>query len=305
MKVVLLVAVSLQHVLCQPAGPAGGAWGSAVVLPEDVFENEIAGFLGGDIHNWLRAGGTMVPTDLHVRLLQYQLDCQPAGIGQFSKECSSQPGLPVRYYTAGPGGRSTCCYGLHNHPSGALRQAAAVNRADRVGLLLQGPRHGRADPSAWHSESLRTASKLGHASVVKLLLRDGRADPLALSSAALRDAAEAGHTAVVRLLLHDHRQDPTASSNSRALIQAARRGHGAIVRLLLIDRRADPSANESQALRLAASQGHLTVVQLLLADGRSDPSARNEEALRSAMLAGFLEVAGLLRIWISRLRLPP
>ena len=259
-------------------------------LPVEVIHDEIGAFLGGDVGRLVVAGGVAGWPDGPRGL--YEADCRPAGIGQLSPDCVSRAGFPVRYYRAGPRGRSVCCY-AHLDSSAAAQAAfdAAVagDAVGRLGLLLQDPRPLlRADPAADDNEALQAAAGDGHAAVVRLLLDDPRVDPAARDNEALRLSARRGHAVVVQLLLDDRRVDPAALDN-QALREAAAGGHAAVVRLLLSDRRVDPAALDNQALRRAAAQRHAAVVRLLLGNPRVDPAALDNQALRWAAAEGLLD----------------
>ena len=272
---------------------AWGAWGSAEVIPEEVFYNDIAEFLVGDVHRWLQAGGSR-PSDYAALLLSYERDCVPAGIGLLSPECVSEADLPMRTYRVGA---TRCCFGLHDAPNRALVEAARLGQRARVGLLLQDPRP-RPGAAAANGMALEEAARRGHADVVQLLLNDGRANPTDQGSRALSWAAANGHAAVAQTLLDDGRLDPNVeditSWHRAAIAQAAERGHGAVVRLLLVDGRADPRARGSEALIWAAANGHADVVELLLLDGRAEPAANDSESLRRAVWNHRSDVAQLL-----------
>ncbi|KAI9328069.1 hypothetical protein BDR26DRAFT_874541 [Obelidium mucronatum] len=106
------------------------------------------------------------------------------------------------------------------------------------------------------------ASRLGHAEMVSMLLKDPNVNPLARGGAAIRIASQNGHVEVIKVLLADER--------------------------------VHPGVNDNYSIRLAAQNGHLEVCKLLLQDPRVDPKAQNCAAVISATTNGHFEVARLL-----------
>jgi hypothetical protein len=156
-----------------------------------------------------------------------------------------------------------------------IQWASQHGHATLVRLLLK---DGRVDPSANLNHSIRLASENNHARVVRLLLRDKRVNPSDCFNYAIKRASESGHAKVVRLLLKDGRADPSADTNY-SIRWASDRGHTEVVRALLRDKRVNPAAMDNLAIQCASAKGDVKTVRLLLGDSRIDPSALDNLAL--------------------------
>ncbi|OGM48777.1 hypothetical protein ABOM_003000 [Aspergillus bombycis] len=131
---------------------------------------------------------------------------------------------------------------------------------------------------------LLLAAKIGHGTVVKLLLDTGKVDPnlkddLGLTS--LSHAAQNGHEKVVKILLDAENVDPESQDmlGRTPLLLAAMKGKESVVNLLIISGKVYPESRDYTGrapLSLAAAHGYERVVKQLYDTGRVDPDSRNE-----------------------------
>jgi ankyrin repeat protein len=146
------------------------------------------------------------------------------------------------------------------------------------------------DKNAWGDTVFMAAARMGHTSVVELLLADPRVDKASIDHAsqfgrtALMQAASSGHVSIVELLLADPRVDKGSIDHvdqfgRTALMQIACSGHVSIAELLLADPCVDKGsidhadATGTVALMLAARHGHTSIMEVLLADPRVDKAS--------------------------------
>ncbi|KAJ3031948.1 UNVERIFIED_CONTAM: hypothetical protein HDU68_010028 [Siphonaria sp. JEL0065] len=143
------------------------------------------------------------------------------------------------------------------------------------------------------SRPFRWACRLGHESVVEMLLQRGLVDPSVDDNHAVECASFQGHLGILNLLLRDSRVDPTSHGDS-CVIMAAQEGHlEVVVRLLQIDA-VNPGTNGSAALNLAVRYKHADVVECLLQDARVNPAGFEQEAIAAACLSGQADIVRML-----------
>jgi len=123
------------------------------------------------------------------------------------------------------------------------------------------------NPAKNNNSLMHTASILGKANIVRLLLQNERVVPSVYLNFGITLASEYGKTEVVRLFLQDQRVDPSTMDN-QAIRWASKNGHTEVVRLLLQDERVDPSALNNVAIRWASQNGHTEIARILLQDER-------------------------------------
>ena len=110
----------------------------------------------------------------------------------------------------------------------AFSNAYGIGDLKSINKLLRG---GFIDPSGVNNDAIRTASRKGHADVVKRLLEDPRVDPSVDNNVAFRWASQNGHFEVVRCLINDGRVDKT--SIQKAVLTASQYRYMDILEFIL------------------------------------------------------------------------
>ncbi|KAJ7112573.1 ankyrin repeat-containing domain protein [Mycena epipterygia] len=153
----------------------------------------------------------------------------------------------------------------------ALRTASRLGHMNIVRLLLEkGANYNAVD--AENGSVLQAASDGGHTEIVRLLLEKG-ADVNATGvyyGSTLQAASKGGHTEIVRLLLEEGADVNAAGGYSGSALQAASyAGSPELVRILL-EKGADVNAEGGEygnALQAASYHGSPEIVQILLKEG--------------------------------------
>ncbi|PVV02456.1 hypothetical protein BB560_003089 [Smittium megazygosporum] len=174
---------------------------------------------------------------------------------------------------------------VHIEKDIAVRTAAKLGHLEILKLLLC----YRANIHAVDDEALRLSSKFGHLATVKYLLARG-ANISSRDHEALNLASANGHLEIVKLLLE---KDTGAHSEiNEALRHASQKGHLDIVKYLL-DQNADVCSADSNALILASENGHYSIVKLLSEHGANIHS-NSDHALRLASKNGHYDIVQYL-----------
>jgi ankyrin repeat protein len=186
-----------------------------------------------------------------------------------------------------------------------------MGHVETAALLLSLPASRGVDPASNSNIALRTASRLGHPAVVRLLLETrGRGiDPTGFDNEALRWACIRGNTETVRLLLNANREDGDTScvqpTNDPAISsQAAPASQGPAGPSSA--QQAPPRSRPALAVDLgpartrthsSQSARQSTFRSSEVPGGAVDATARDNYALRVAAENGHHAIVAMLLAW--------
>lgn len=176
-----------------------------------------------------------------------------------------------------------------------LRLAAAHGRVEILDAIINGETERPFDLTAANNEMIRVASANGHASTVKLLLRQPEVNPTASSFEAVKKAATNGHSGVLAMLLSDERVSTTIGRRQLEYIRASLRQDNAasVVIADFLQRGAVETGSTKlrNKLRNAILRDNVNEVTDLLSRVRQDDLvSENTNALRMAAHLGAEKV---------------
>lgn len=140
----------------------------------------------------------------------------------------------------------------------ALSLAAKHGREEALRVMLA------THPSVDIESLTIKATMFGHVKIVSMLMTyvDKHSHNMLINSV-ISTASLLGHAGVVKRLLRNSRVDPAANNNN-AIICAAKGGRKDVLKLLLKDSRVDPGAQDDLALQMAVTEGHVSTTRMLL-----------------------------------------
>ena len=175
----------------------------------------------------------------------------------------------------------------------ALRRAVELGQATSTVMILEHLDGDMLDDLLLDDVDdppLLTAVRLGHESVVELLVRHYQANVHVQEGRALLEAVRGGHRGIARILLE--RGADTAALNYAPFLEAVRQGNREMVELLLWFG-VDVNADDGHALQIASERGELEMMNYLM-DNEADLYRFGEDAMTAAVRGGCVRALDLL-----------